>query len=72
MAKKNRFGVPAMLLEMIPFFGIFFTFTNMVGAALWAADIEKSLGSQDRPTTNPPAQAETPSDEPPAYDDIAF
>jgi hypothetical protein len=26
---------------MIPFVGIFFAFTNTVGAALWAADIEK-------------------------------
>lgn len=40
-AAYTSFGVPAVLLEMIPFFGIFFAFTNTVGAALWAADIEK-------------------------------
>jgi hypothetical protein len=37
---QNSFGVPAVLLELIPFVGIFFTFTNTCGAALWAADIE--------------------------------
>jgi hypothetical protein len=26
---------------MIPFVGIFFAFTNTVGAALWAADLEQ-------------------------------
>ncbi len=36
-----RFGMSAVLLEMIPFAGLIFTFTNTVGAALWAADIEK-------------------------------
>lgn len=35
------FGVPATVLEMIPFVGIFFAFTNTVGAALWAADLEQ-------------------------------
>jgi hypothetical protein len=36
----HSFGVPAVLLELIPFVGIFFAFTNTCGAALWAADIE--------------------------------
>ncbi|PSR77775.1 hypothetical protein BD289DRAFT_377472 [Coniella lustricola] len=36
----TAFGTVATLLEMIPFAGIFFSFTNTVGAALWAADIE--------------------------------
>jgi uncharacterized protein involved in cysteine biosynthesis len=39
-AAYTSFGVPATLLEMIPFVGIFFAFTNTVGAALWAADLE--------------------------------
>ncbi|KAJ4999446.1 Outer spore wall protein RRT8 [Colletotrichum sp. SAR 10_66] len=36
----DAFGLVATALEMIPFVSIFFTFTNTVGAALWAADIE--------------------------------
>jgi hypothetical protein len=35
-----RFGTIATLLEMVPVASIFFSFTNAVGAALWAADIE--------------------------------
>ena len=35
------FGVAAALLELVPIAGIFFAFTNTVGAALWAADLEK-------------------------------
>jgi len=43
--KKNAapyasFGIVATLLEMIPLASMFFTYTNTVGAALWAADIE--------------------------------
>ncbi|KAI4262610.1 MAG: hypothetical protein L6R42_002214 [Xanthoria sp. 1 TBL-2021] len=34
-------GVAAVLLELVPLASIFFAFTNTVGAALWAADIEK-------------------------------
>ncbi|KAH7019138.1 hypothetical protein EDB80DRAFT_700018 [Ilyonectria destructans] len=36
----TAFGLVATVLEMIPLASIFFTFTNTVGAALWAADIE--------------------------------
>jgi hypothetical protein len=39
------FGIVATLLEMIPFIGLVFAFTNTVGAALWAADLEKSGGA---------------------------
>lgn len=39
-AAYTGFGVPAVLLEMVPFVGIGFAFTNAVGAALWAADVE--------------------------------
>jgi hypothetical protein len=35
------FGIAATLLEMIPFANLIFAFTNTVGAALWAADIER-------------------------------
>ncbi|KAI1452597.1 hypothetical protein F4805DRAFT_446819 [Annulohypoxylon moriforme] len=37
----TTFGTIATLLEMIPVLSMFFTFTNTVGAALWAADIEQ-------------------------------
>lgn len=37
------FGIVATLLEMVPVLGIFFTFTNTVGAALWAADLERGV-----------------------------
>ena len=56
---------------MIPFIGIFFTFTNTVGAALWAADIEKSNSRPAAPPAQPPVQ-EIPSDDPPAYEDLEF
>lgn len=36
-----RFGVAAFVLEMIPFVSFALSFTNTVGAALWAADLEK-------------------------------
>ncbi|KAI0487414.1 hypothetical protein F4859DRAFT_255148 [Xylaria cf. heliscus] len=37
----TTFGTIATLLEMIPVASMFFMFTNTVGAALWAADIEQ-------------------------------
>ncbi|KAI2639421.1 hypothetical protein GGS21DRAFT_548823 [Xylaria nigripes] len=37
----TAFGTVATLLEMIPVASILFMFTNTVGAALWAADIEQ-------------------------------
>jgi len=36
----SSFGTLAVLLEMVPIAGILFAFTNNVGAALWAADLE--------------------------------
>lgn len=30
---------------MIPFVNLLFVFTNTVGAALWAADLEKNAGT---------------------------
>jgi len=39
-APYTAFGTVATLLELIPFASILFSFTNTVGAALWAADIE--------------------------------
>ncbi|KAK4175698.1 hypothetical protein QBC36DRAFT_291251 [Triangularia setosa] len=40
MTDATSFGTAATLLEMIPVASIVFSFTNTVGAALWAADIE--------------------------------
>lgn len=37
----SGFGTVATLLELVPFASIVFSFTNTVGAALWAADIER-------------------------------
>ena len=37
----TAFGTVSVLLEMVPIVGVFFGFTNTVGAALWAADMEK-------------------------------
>ncbi|KAF1913466.1 hypothetical protein BDU57DRAFT_520344 [Ampelomyces quisqualis] len=51
-AAYASFGVPAVLLELVPIAGIFFSFTNTVGAALWAADMEQhqqSGGSSTAP-----------------------
>ncbi|KAE8146329.1 hypothetical protein BDV25DRAFT_162706 [Aspergillus avenaceus] len=36
-------GIASFVLEMVPFASIAFAFTNSVGAALWAADLEKTL-----------------------------
>ncbi|KAJ9496850.1 hypothetical protein H2202_007627 [Exophiala xenobiotica] len=41
----TSFGVAAFVLEMIPFANLVFAFTNTVGAALWAADLEKNTGT---------------------------
>jgi len=41
-APYTAFGTVATLLELIPVASIFFSFTNTVGAALWAADIESN------------------------------
>lgn len=43
------FGIPAVLLETIPVAGILFAFTNACGAALWAADLEKSNSGSTAP-----------------------
>lgn len=40
-AAYTSFGTAAVLFELIPFVGVFFAFTNTVGAALWAADMEE-------------------------------
>lgn len=44
----TSFGIVAFLLEMIPFANLVFAFTNTVGAALWAADLEKNATTSPR------------------------
>ena len=44
---SRSFGVAAVLLELVPVASILFAFTNTVGAALWAADMEKGIVTAD-------------------------
>ncbi|KAI8827214.1 uncharacterized protein EV422DRAFT_483138, partial [Fimicolochytrium jonesii] len=37
----TAFGVVALALQLIPVVGVFFTATSTVGAAIWAADLER-------------------------------
>lgn len=46
LTSMYRFGVAGALLEMVPVAGILFAFTNTCGAALWAADMERSVGAE--------------------------
>ncbi|KAI8378352.1 hypothetical protein BD560DRAFT_445190 [Blakeslea trispora] len=47
----QRFGLVATLLEMIPFAGYLFIYTNQIGAAMWAMDLHdlKLLDKGDMP-----------------------
>lgn len=40
-SEYSSFGFVALTLETIPIIGMFFTFTDVVAASLWAADLEK-------------------------------
>jgi hypothetical protein len=51
------FGVVATVLEMVPVASILFSFTNTVGAALWAADMEKALTTEQGTSPNLVEQA---------------
>lgn len=41
-AEYMGFGIAALILEGIPLLGIFFIFTNTLGATLWVVDVEAS------------------------------
>jgi uncharacterized protein involved in cysteine biosynthesis len=41
------FGIVASGLESLPFMGLVFSFTNTVGAALWAVELEKERRQQE-------------------------
>lgn len=47
------FGITTVLLELVPLASIFFAFTNTVGAALWAVDMEKRGNVNSQGTTAP-------------------
>ncbi|KAF9133073.1 hypothetical protein BGX30_012430 [Mortierella sp. GBA39] len=40
-ADYTAFGFVSQALELVPFLGILFGFTNTIGAALWAVDLER-------------------------------
>lgn len=44
----HSFGVAAFVFEMVPVVSLVFTFTNTVGAALWAADMERGSSTAPR------------------------
>ncbi|KAH6646057.1 hypothetical protein BKA67DRAFT_541049 [Truncatella angustata] len=46
----SSFGIAATVLELIPFASMLFAFTNTVGAALWAADIEAKESKMEEST----------------------
>ncbi|KAK9766654.1 hypothetical protein K7432_004139 [Basidiobolus ranarum] len=48
------FGAAALVLDMIPIVNVCFLLTNIVGAALWAVDIEKNSSKENlEPDNNP-------------------
>ncbi|KAN0106275.1 hypothetical protein V8E51_009151 [Hyaloscypha variabilis] len=55
-APYTAFGTVATLLELIPVASILFSFTNTVGAALWAADIESNNTQMTEMTTPKPRE----------------
>lgn len=67
--KYANFGAIAFFLEILPVFNIFFTWTNIVGTALWIADeykLEKGLvqtKKNDKNEIYPAAQAPSTSGE---------
>ncbi|MCJ1309272.1 hypothetical protein MMC25_002931 [Agyrium rufum] len=53
----TSFGIAAVLLELVPIASILFAFTNTVGAALWAADMEKGNVTKEGTAPNLREQA---------------
>ncbi|TFK46488.1 hypothetical protein OE88DRAFT_1721107 [Heliocybe sulcata] len=51
----TAFGAATLLLNLVPFVGLLFSFTNTIGAALWAADVEAKenlIGSEGESAKN--------------------
>lgn len=51
-AQYMGFGIVAGALESVPLVGIFFSFTNVVGGALWAVTVEQRLRRPNAPKTS--------------------
>ncbi|KAI1791836.1 hypothetical protein LXA43DRAFT_1094178 [Ganoderma leucocontextum] len=47
-AEYTAFGMMTLLLNFVPLIGLLFSFTNTVGAALWAAQLEAQANIIDR------------------------
>ncbi|KAK7685692.1 hypothetical protein QCA50_011036 [Cerrena zonata] len=58
-AEYTAFGMATMLFTFIPLVGLVFSFTNTVGAALWAADIEARENLIESPRANAPNSPKT-------------
>ncbi|KZT07247.1 uncharacterized protein LAESUDRAFT_725152 [Laetiporus sulphureus 93-53] len=48
-AQYTAFGTVTLLFNLIPLVGLFFSFTNTVGAAMWAAQLEEQANIIDGP-----------------------
>ncbi|EGW33869.1 uncharacterized protein SPAPADRAFT_148043 [Spathaspora passalidarum NRRL Y-27907] len=46
-AEYMGFGIAALILELIPVINLFLVFTNTIGAALWAVDIERKTKARE-------------------------
>ena len=44
-----RFGAATLLFNYIPLVGLLFSFTNTIGAAMWAAQLEARVNIIDAP-----------------------
>ncbi|KAI0079397.1 hypothetical protein K474DRAFT_1617730 [Panus rudis PR-1116 ss-1] len=61
-AEYTAFGMATLLFTFIPLVGLVFSFTNTVGAALWAADIEARQNIIDGPKTSQSSAATSSRD----------
>lgn len=53
----TAFGMATMLFTFVPLVGLVFSFTNTVGAALWAAEIEAKANLIDGPRDSTPSSS---------------
>ncbi|CAL1714142.1 unnamed protein product [Somion occarium] len=56
-AEYTAFGMMTLLFTFIPLIGLVFSFTNTVGAALWAAEMEAQENLIDKPQTQENAES---------------
>lgn len=48
----RRFGAATLLFNYIPLVGLLFSFTNTIGAAMWAAQLEAQANIIDAPRSS--------------------